>query len=570
LYCEDFIVKRILLSAMMALSLSACSIVPKPLTTGSLSNFADNQLANVTSGQEPVTHAITLYEAMSRALLYNLDFQVELYNEALANKQLDTARLDTLPDLVASAGYVSRNNKAGNRGTLGKPDRERFEEDIILSWNLLDLGLSKIRAEQAADEVLVAREKRRKIINRVIEDVRTAYWRAVSADSLIAGLRKLEGRAQKALKSSASLQKDGQTSPLTALTYQRELVEIQQRIQRMQKNLSLAKIQLAALMNLPPDQQFTVAQPVRSATSTELEMTGDEMVYAALENRPEIRDIQYQLRINEKETKKALLELLPTANLLATANWNSDSLLVNGNWLGWGARATWNLLNVFKYPAQKRLIKATEETLDQRALAITMAIMTQVHVSRVRYIHAKKIYKTAAKHLEIQTGIVKQIRSSHAEGQASEQTLIREEMNTLASRSTADVAYADLQNAYANVYASMGIDPYAEDLRAGDTVADLAAALADVWIERGDRSGAVRARRSAEAHVVTGSIKKPVDPKAVDPIVAETHGWANLEAKSKYDSDIVHVEKSAPKKFWANMMSGGDSGPGSTSNPRSN
>ncbi|NKB50616.1 MAG: TolC family protein [Rhizobiaceae bacterium] len=549
--------KRILLSAVMALSLSACTAIPKPLTTGALTSFADEKLAQVTSDQEPVAEAITLYQAMARALLYNLDFHVELYNEALANKQLATARLETLPNLVASAGYVGRNNDGGNASSSEFPDREKFQEDITLSWNILDLGLSKVRAEQAADEVLVAREKRRKIINRVIEDVRTAYWRAVSADRLVVGLRKLEGRAQRALKNSASLQRDGQTSPLTALTYQRELVEIQQRIQRLQKDLSLAKIQLAALMSIRPGDQFTLAQPARRATSTELQLSSEEMVYAALENRPEIRDIQYKLRINEKETKKALLELLPSANIFASANWDSDQYLYNTNWVGWGAKATWNLLNVFKYPAKKRLVKAKDETLEARALAVTMAIMTQVHVSRVRYGHSKKLFRTAAKHFKIQTGIVKQIRSSFAEGQASEQTLIREEMNTLASQVASDIAYADLQNSYANIYASMGIDPYADDLRADDSVDGLADALRQVWIERGDNSGSWRARRAAKAHVVTGSVKKAADPNSVDPIVAETHGWTALKAKSKYDSEIVHIENKPKTSFWKKLTSGG-------------
>ena len=551
--------KRILLLSMLALSVSACTITPKPLTTGSVTSFASDKLARVTSGQQPVTNAITLYEAMARALKYNLDFQVELYNEALASRQLESGRLDMLPSLVASAGYSNRNNDGGSAGSTIFPSREKFQEDIALSWNILDLGLSKIRAEQAADEVLIAREKRRKIINRVIEDVRTAYWRAVSADRLVTGLRRLEGRAQKALNNSKALQRDGQTSPLTALTYQRELVEIQQRIQRLQKDLSLAKMQLAALMNIRPGETFALAQPVRRASSTNLTMTSDEMVFAALENRPEIRDIQYQLRINAKETKKALLEMLPTASLFATANWDSDQYLYSNNWVGWGAKATWNLLNVFKYPAKKRLVKAKDEVLDARALAVTMAIMTQVHVSRVRYSHSKKLYRTAAKHLSVQNGIVKQIRSSHAEGQASEQTLIREEMNTLASQVSSDIAYADLQNAYANIYASMGIDPYAEDLRADATIEGLAEALRQVWIERGDSSGAARAKRSAKAHIVTGSIEKPTKVKSSDPIVSEAKKVMDQSnATNAYQPEIVHIQNKKKRGFLSSLLGGGD------------
>ena len=505
---------RILLSATLALSVSACTIQPKPLTTGAVQSFASDKLARVTAMQEPVENAISLYEAMARALKYNLDFHVELYNEALATRQLASARLDTLPNLVATAGYLGRNNDSGSRDSLLYPDRTKFHDDIVLSWNILDFGLSKVRAEQTADEVLVARERRRKIINRVIEDVRTAYWRAVSADRLIVGLRKLEGRAETALRNSRALQKDGETSPLTALTYQRELVEIQQRIQNLQKDLSLAKMQLAALMNLKPGTHFTLAQPPRDADATRLVMSGEEMVSAALENRPEIRDLQYQLRINAKESKRALLEMLPTANLFASVNYDSDSYLYNSNWVGWGAKATWNLLNVFKYPAQKRVIEAKDELLDARALALTMAIMTQVHVARVRYGHAKKLFRTASKHLKVQKGIRHQIRSSHAEGLASEQTLIREEMNTLASQVAFDIAYADLQNAYANVFGSMGLDPYADELRRGDSIEQLAVALRTAWVERGDDTGMARAQAAARRHhAARGDVLPPVRKK---------------------------------------------------------
>ena len=163
---------------------------------------------------------------------------------------------------------------------------------------------------------------------------------------------------------------------------------------------------------------------------------------------------------------------------------------------------------------------------------------------------------TSAKHLDVQTGIVKQIRTSHDEGQASEQTLIREEMNTLASQVSADIAYADLQNAYANIYASMGIDPYADDLRADATIEQLADTLEQVWIERGDTSGASRAKRSAEAHLVTGSIEKPAEAAAGDPIVSQSKSVSGNA--SGYNPEIIHIENKKPSSFLSHVMNGGE------------
>jgi len=233
---------------------------------------------------------------------------------------------------------------------------------------------------------------------------------------------------------------------------------------------------------------------------------------------------------------------------------------LHSNWVSWGARATFNLLGVFKYPAQKRLIKAKDEVLDARALAVTMAIMTQVHVSRVRYANSKKLYRTAAKHLHVQRGILKQIRSSHAEGQASEQTLIREEMNTLASQVSSDIAYADLQNSYANIFASMGIDPYTNELKANDSISGLASTLQNVWIERGDKSAHHKAKYSAKAAKAADASghKKAVDnvtTGSINPLSPEGNGWKRLK-----DDGVVPLA-AAPKAkkqgFFQKFMKGG-------------
>ncbi len=488
----------------MSLFLASCVALPERLDSAAVSSFADDNLARVTANQEPILRPVTLYDAMARAIKYNLDFRVELYNELLESRQFKNAKLEMLPLLVANSNYTGRNNDAGGTTALLRSDKERFNGDITLSWNILDFGLSYVRAKQAADKVLIAEERRRKIINRVIENVRTAYWRAISADRLIVGLQRLVVRVRRAIRDSEALQKDGVSSPLTALTYQRELVEIQQRIQTLQSDLVVAKTQLSALMNIAPGQNYKLATGNLRIGLTQLRLNADEMVYTAMENRPEIRDVQYNRRINQKEAKAALLELLPSANIFAGGNIDSDTFLLNSNWVSWGAKATWNLLNVFKYPARKRLVEAKDQLLDTRALAITMAIMTQVHVSRARFINARKLYFSAAKHLKIQSGILRQIRESAAADQASEQTLIREEMNTLVSRVKRDVAYADLQNAYANIYSAMGLDPYTAESIASDDLTTISSSLKNMWIERGARSGTLMVKQKRNKRYKSG------------------------------------------------------------------
>ena len=130
--------------------------------------------------------------------------------------------------------------------------------------------------------------------------------------------------------------------------------------------------------------------------------------------------------------------------------------------------------------------------LDQRALAVTMAIMTQVHVSRVRLIHARRRYSSALHYYRVQSRILSQIQNSWSAGKVSEQTAIREEMNTLVARVKLDLAYVELQNAFANVYASMGIDPYSEVMTGDESVAELSTILRRGWRTLGDRHASLR------------------------------------------------------------------------------
>ncbi len=479
------------------LAVAGCAISPVPLGTDEITSATQDRLARVTIDQEPISGRIDLYEAMARALKYNLDHGVEEMQAALRLAELDLSHWNLLPQATAGWGYQARDNDSGGI-SIGIIDRtpslrpstsqeRRFDtRDIVFSWNILDFGLSYIRARQAADKALIAEETRRKVIQRVIEDVRTAYWRAVSAERLIQKLQALEGRTRTAISDARAVYDSRQTSPITALTYERELVEIKRTLQELNRELSIAKTQLAALMNVVPGTKFKLAIPARHTKAPKLKMGAEEMVYTALNNRSELREVDYQRRINQHEAHAALLELLPGFNVFAGNNYDGNDFLFNNHWVSWGAKASWNVLKVFQYPRKAEVVDAQDRLLDQRGLALSMAIMTQVHVSRARYYHHAKELATASEYLDVQNRLIEQMRAEARGDRISEQTLIREEMNTLVAEVKHDIAFASLQNSYANVFASMGVDPIYADFRPETPVRELASALRAHWFERGD------------------------------------------------------------------------------------
>lgn len=496
--------------ALTTILVSGCAVVPTPLTGDEVTVRASDSLARmVASDQEPVTRPIDLYEAMARALKYNLDHRVEQMEAALRIKELDLAHFKLLPDVVASSGYYERNNfdasssvnvLTGQQSLATSTSREKRigTADVEFSWNILDFGLSYVRARQAADQHLIAEEMRRKVAHRVIEDVRTAYWRAISADRLLGRLRSLEGRVRGVQANSRAIADDLRTSPITAVTYERELVEIKRTIQELERDLLVARTQLASLMNIAPGTSFQLVQPGRALGDLVLAMPARDMVWTAVQNRAELREVWYRQRINQHDLDAALIELLPGIQVFAGTDYDSNDFLYNSNWLSWGAKASWNVIRLLQYPAKREVIEAQDQLLDERSLAVTMAVVTQVHVSRVRFHQSRKELETADEYLDVQRRLLKLIRAEASAERVSEQTLIREEMNTLVAEVRFDIAYANLQNAFSNVHASMGLDLYAEALDMELGTSDLAAALRRAWADRGDR-GAGKVHRVSAA-----------------------------------------------------------------------
>ena len=497
-------------ACLLALLGGCATVVPVPLTDDELHRAVTSSVERVAAHQEPIAASIGLYEAMARALKYNLDYRVELMSQALRVSELDLTRYDMLPQLVANAGYSARNNQAGSsslsllsgRESLEpstSTDQRMFTSDLTLSWDILDFGLSYVRAQQKADEVLGTMEQRRKVANRIVEDVRTAYWRAVSAERLLGKMQELETTVRSALEESRTLEKRGTTSPLAALNFQRELIQIRAELQRLQRDLVISKRQLGALMNVPPEQDFQLVLPARESTAQSIDMTPSDMLTSALYHRPELREVRYRARVNRREMEAVLLKAMPSLKAFAGIQYDSNSYLYQQDWVGMGARASWNLINVYRYPAAKKAVQDQQALLSERELALTMAVMTEVHVSRIRFGHLSAELATAGERLDVQKRILDKIRSGAQAGSVSQQTLIREEMNTLTEEVRHDIVFADLQNARANTYAAIGMDTFGPEVSGRESIATLAASLERLWTgrERGQDPAVTPASGSA-------------------------------------------------------------------------
>jgi outer membrane protein TolC len=475
-----YLIRHTLLATSISVLISGCSITPIAVSENDISTTAQADVALLSQPQDQIERPIGLDEAIARALKNNRDKKLKALETALAQGQIDLVQHELLPSLTASAGYTDRNNYAATASVtftddepdpLGdnpaysvSQDKERTTYDAVFSWNLLDFGLSYVRAKQHADRYLIAKERERKVVHNITQEVRAAYWRAVSAERLLKQIGPLNGKASSALANSREVEQKRLRSPIEALYYQRELLDIQRSLQSLRKELVNAKIELAGLMGLKPGTDFELAdanKPEFKAPTLELDLT--TMEEKALTNRPELVETYYQQRISAAETRSAILKMFPGISFNAGVYHDSNDYLRDQDWNTLGAQVSWNLLDVFKVNAEQRLAKTRDILAEEQRLATSMAVLTQVHLAKVRFDQARDSYKLAARYLDVAQRIRQQSEDSTNSKRTSELDLIRESLNTVLAELRRDVAYADLQNSYGQIFVTMGMDLVPEE-----------------------------------------------------------------------------------------------------------
>ncbi|URX61646.1 TolC family protein [Luteibacter anthropi] len=462
-----------------AVFLAGCGAVkPRPLTHDDVSNRARSDQQAMYKDQEPVTGPITLSDAMARSLKYNLDHRLKLMETSLSRGLLDVSQLDMLPKLMADAGYRWRSNDSGGT-SIGIQDRivslrpstseERvhYLADATLSWDVLDFGLSYYRAKQQADDVNITDERRRKVLQNIVQDVRDAYWRALGAQRLLGETETLAEGIQSALEKSREAERAGVLPPVEGLEYQRALLDAMTLVNQKRQEMEFARRELAALMNLPPGTVFTLAD-VSETTLTQVPGNVDQLEQLALEQRPELREEDYKTRIDAIETKKQIAALFPNLNLFVGAGHDSNKYLYNESWSQGGVSMSMNLMRLAGLPAIRRTNDARMKVDDARRMALSMAVLTQVRVSVERYKLAVYDHQLAEQSAQVDQRLASVAKAGSGNQLTSELETLRTQARAMVSRFQEASSYAAAQSAYGRVLNSVGIDLMPEEVAGSD------------------------------------------------------------------------------------------------------
>ncbi len=464
--------KKVLVGIGLVLPLllfSGCAIIPKPITQDEVRNRIAEDTAGMYLNQEPINGPVSVEEAIARTLKYNLDYRLKQMESALELGLTGFASYDMLPRLLTSAGYRSRLNEPGGT-SIGIVDNQislrpsratqknHAQAAAEFSWNLLDFGVSYYRARQQANKFLIAEERRRKVVQNMVQDVRTSFWRALGAQRLAKQTKEILNQANLALARSREAEVQRLIPPALALNYQRALLDAISLLNLRRQDLEIAKRELAALMNVEPGVDFILEgadEAKLPAPPTDIR----KLEELALLQRPELREEDSRKRITADETRKQLLSMLPSVSFDYGFNFDSNNLLYNNSWFQGGVRISWNLMRIAAIPSLLKTQEGQVEVDRSRRMALSMAIMTQLRVGAERYRLAIIDFKLADIGFQVDQRLAANMRASVTAKLNSELEAIRINARAVLGAYQRANAYANAQIAFGRLYNTLGFDP---------------------------------------------------------------------------------------------------------------
>jgi len=456
---------------LSTLLLTGCAVKPEPLNEALYFNEVMNAKRSLYLNQPPLTESLSLPMAIARALTYNYDHRLALMEAAFQSSTLTAANLAMLPKLTVSAGYTARDNDAASRSisyhnrqqTLEpsiSQERERTISDLSFNWSILDFGISYFQAKQYANRYLIMEERRRRVINNIVKDVVTTYWSVAMSDSLLPLVQTALKDTEKALASYSTARASGLTPLIGSLDEEKRLIQISSGLKRVAADLAQSKIHLAALVNIPMGESYSIVIP-EDTTYLRPPSLPDHIGQAedtALYMRPDLREDSYQERIDKHELHKEIVRMIPNINLVVSKNADSNMFLYNNFWAEGTLRVASNLIgligNYYQYKAAKTQIEVTRT----RKLANMIAALVQVRLAYHQYAIALQDYHDSVIMQNLEQQIYSIVREGTRDGSISEQERINRHTDMIAASLSKLRSLRAVYESWGNFYFSLGGD----------------------------------------------------------------------------------------------------------------
>ncbi|MGV3524130.1 MAG: TolC family protein [Candidatus Sericytochromatia bacterium] len=421
---------------------------------------------------------LTLTEALQIAETNNHDIKLAQERIEDARLQITETGAQGLPQLTATASYgrqdpiLSRQSTDTSGGgglglgsnpqfaaLLGTASVNTFQSGITLSQTLFagfriidGIKLANINLELQDQALRMTRQN-------VAYQVTNAYFGALRAwETLQVDQESLEQVREQVRQAEVRL-KAGTGVKLDVLQAQSQILQLQQRISQNLNAFEKAKMTLNQIMGRETDRPI---QLNLLATVVSDDRDGAQLMQTALENRPDLRQLQLQKDISELNATIQSRAVWPT--LAAQARYSlQDNAVVNGNSqniqnMNYSVNMNWPIFDGFAAQAKSQRAQQSalqsQITLDQLqqqvSLDLEQAVM-DITEARERELMARAGVELAQENVRV-------AQISYREGTGLMLDVLNAQLNLQQARNSLINARFDLHTRQARLYQVLGLD----------------------------------------------------------------------------------------------------------------
>ena len=380
---------------------------------------------------------IDMYMAMALALKYNYSRRLSSYQQLMFD--VGNTPYSQFPDLLSRSGYINTNNSSS------------LNPDLKVAWNVLDVSTVYMQNSNKLFQANVAFEESRKVIHNILQETRSLYWRSLAAQRLIPIIDDMTENLTLEVDEINSRAKEyaahGKSLSTQELMTKRQYMDAVQKAAELKRQMENSSIELATFMGFHPSTEYhLVGAEYGNFSIPYMKNNLADLEWLALSNRPELKvyDIGQninELRIQVKDLKDPGMK-----------NYQKNPRYYNDLWSRKAREVTISVFEDLKQPNRKDLNTLRR----QRATSI---ILSQLYVAWAQYMSAVEDYDISMEIANTSENIAEDVTIQ--DGSYAEKSKL-ESARAINDEAKAFLAYADVQDALGNLYASIGLDalPY--------------------------------------------------------------------------------------------------------------
>ncbi|MCZ6679849.1 MAG: TolC family protein [Candidatus Poribacteria bacterium] len=340
-----------------------CALLSVSLTNPS--NAADEPL---TSEEIDLSQPLTLQQCIQLALENSSDMRNARIDLVIQDLRVKNARARYYPEIFIDGRYhFSEEIDFGF-------ERENDDLGVTGRYTLWDNGQREASFSQAKQGQTATANRNEQIKQNLIFDVTQAYYNILKAQELVKVDKEIVARSRENTDRVRAFVEAGVQIPADVATAQVLESTDQLTLLNDQNELQIAMATLPRIMGLDPGTLITVAEDTayqlyRQKGEVEIiDISIEEAIQRAFENRPEFREIQARIKQLEWDLTLAKLERWPRLNAASNYSVELDDYLREREdfkeFRRWDVTATLEF-SIFDGGVRKRHVQEAELNLEQ-------------------------------------------------------------------------------------------------------------------------------------------------------------------------------------------------------------